>query len=157
MKQSPSSALEQRVRCFRPLAAWAIYPPPCPCRRVRKHRRRCWRGCGAMTADRAIYLDSSAIVKLAVAEKESTALRRYLRRRAPLVVSALTRTEVAWALLPLGPIAVQRGHEVLSSLDLSRVSHRILPEAESLSSTDFRSLDGIHLAPMKQFRVAVPR
>jgi predicted nucleic acid-binding protein len=37
---------------------------------------------------RATYLDSSAIVKLAVAEAESSALRRYLRRRKPYVSSA---------------------------------------------------------------------
>jgi len=110
-----------------------------------------------MTADRAIYLDSSAIVKLAVAEKESTALRRYLRRRAPLVVSALARTEVARALLPLGPIAVQRGHEVLSRLELTRVSDRILLEAGSLLPADLRSLDAIHLATMRQLGVSVRR
>lgn len=42
----------------------------------------------------AIYLDSSAIVKLAVREPESDALRRYLRTRHPRVSSALARTEV---------------------------------------------------------------
>jgi uncharacterized protein with PIN domain len=41
---------------------------------------------------RLTYVDSSAIVKLAVAEPESTALRRYLSRRQPLVSSALVRT-----------------------------------------------------------------
>lgn len=35
----------------------------------------------------AIYLDSSAIVKLAVREPESDALRRYLRTRHPRVSS----------------------------------------------------------------------
>src|ERR1700682_2685756 len=103
-----------------------------------------------MTADRATYLDSSAIVKPAVAEKESSALRRYLRRRAPVVVSALARTEVARALLPLGPAAVQRGHEVLSHVDLIRVSDRILMEAGSLQPAQLRSLDAIHLATMRQ-------
>lgn len=103
-----------------------------------------------MTAERAIYLDSSAIVKLAVAETESAALRRYLRRRAPLVVSALARTEVARALLPLGPSAVQRGHEVLSRLELIRVSDRILSDAGSLLPAELRSLDAIHLATMRQ-------
>ena len=39
----------------------------------------------------ATYLDSSAIVKLVIAEPESTALRRHLRRRRPLVSSALAR------------------------------------------------------------------
>jgi predicted nucleic acid-binding protein len=110
-----------------------------------------------MTADRAIYLDSSAIVKLAVQEKESTALRRYLRRRAPLVVSALARTEVARALLPLGPAAVQRGHDVLTSLELIRVTDRILLEAGSLLPAEVRPLDAIHLATMRQLGVSLRR
>lgn len=42
----------------------------------------------------ATYLDSSAIVKLAVREAESVALRRYLRRRQLLVTSVLARVEV---------------------------------------------------------------
>ena len=48
----------------------------------------------------ATYLDSSAIVKLAVREKESVALRQYLRRRRPLISSSLALTEVMRALLP---------------------------------------------------------
>ena len=103
-----------------------------------------------MNAERATYLDSSAIVKLAVAEAESAALRRYVRRRAPLVVSALARTEVARALLPLGSAAVQRGHEVLSRIELIRVSDRILLDAGSLLPAHLRSLDAIHLATMRQ-------
>ncbi len=110
-----------------------------------------------MTAERAIYLDSSAIVKLAVAETESAALRRYQRRRAPLVVSALARTEVARALLPLGPAAVQRGHDVLNRLDLIRVSDRILSDAGSLLPAELRSLDAIHLATMRQLGASLRR
>jgi predicted nucleic acid-binding protein len=110
-----------------------------------------------MTADRAIYLDSSAIVKLTVAERESAALRRYLRRRAPLVVSALARTEVARALLPLGAEAVQRGHEVLSRIELIRVSDRILLEAGSLLPVELRSLDAIHLATVRQLGTSLRR
>jgi len=45
-----------------------------------------------MSAERVTYLDSSAIVKLAVEEPESAALRSYLRRRTPFVSSALART-----------------------------------------------------------------
>jgi len=110
-----------------------------------------------MTAERAIYLDSSAIVKLAVTEKESAALRRYLRRRAPLVVSALARTEVARALLPLGSAAVQRGHDVLTRIELIRVTDRILLEAGSLLPADLRSLDAIHLATMRQLGESLRR
>src|SRR5689334_21544471 len=122
----------------------------CPCQWVRRHPQRCFRGCGEMSADRAIYLDSSAIVKLAVTEKESTALRRYLRGRTPLVVSALARTEVARALLPLGPAAIQRGNDVLSRIELIRVTALILLEADTLLPPELRSLDAIHLATMRQ-------
>ena len=76
-----------------------------------------------MSASKATYIDSSALVKLAVREPESAALRRYLRRRRPLIVSALARTEVARALLPLGPEAVQRGHDVLTRIDLVRINN----------------------------------
>ena len=110
-----------------------------------------------MTVDRAVYLDSSAIVKLAVTEKESAALSKYLRRRAPLVVSALARTEVARALLPLGPTAVQRGHNVLTTLELIRVSDRILLEAGALLPAELRSLDAIHLATMRQLGASLLR
>ena len=52
-----------------------------------------------MSAERRLtYVDSSALVKLVVAEPESKALRRYLSRCRPLVSSALARTEVARAL-----------------------------------------------------------
>jgi predicted nucleic acid-binding protein len=94
----------------------------------------------------AIYLDSSAIVKLAVQEPESLALRRYLRRRHPLVASALARTEVLRALLPAGDEAVARGRIVLQRLDLVRVNDRILSGAGVLRPPEIRSLDAIHLA-----------
>ncbi len=48
-----------------------------------------------MSGDRATYLDSSALVKLIVAEPETVALRAYLRGRQRLVSSALARIEVA--------------------------------------------------------------
>lgn len=57
----------------------------------------------------AIYLDSSAIVKLAVREPESDALRRYLRTRHPRVSSALARAEVMRALLDKGESARKAG------------------------------------------------
>jgi predicted nucleic acid-binding protein len=99
-----------------------------------------------VSAGRAIYLDSSAIVKLAVAEPESSALRRYLRRRRTLVSSALARAEVARALLPLGDEAVRRGDDVLARLELLRVSDRILAAAGRLLPAELRTLDAIHLA-----------
>lgn len=103
-----------------------------------------------MSAERATYVDSSALVKLAVREPESAALRRYLGRRRPLVSSALARTEVVRALLPLGPDAVRRGREVLARVDLLRINDRVLDTAGVLAPTDLRSLDAIHLASAEQ-------
>jgi uncharacterized protein len=103
-----------------------------------------------MSAERAIYLDSSAIVKLAVEEPESAALRRYLRRRKPLVSSALARAEVARALLSLGETAVRRGHDVLARLELIRINDRILAAAGILLPEELRTLDAIHLATAQQ-------
>jgi predicted nucleic acid-binding protein len=110
-----------------------------------------------MSAERALYLDSSAIVKLAVAEPESAALRQYLWRRKPLVTSALARTEVARALLPLGPTAVRRGLEALGRLDLIRISDRILADAGTIMPAELRSLDAIHLATMQQLGAGLAR
>src|SRR5262245_18440310 len=99
-----------------------------------------------MSADRATYLDSSAIVKLAVLEPESTALRRYLRRKRPLVTSALARTEVARALLPFGVAALTRGEDALTRLDVVRGNDQVLRSAGTLLPIELPSLDAIHLA-----------
>lgn len=98
----------------------------------------------------ATYLDSSALVKLAVDEPESNALRRYLRRRRPLVSSALARTEVLRALLDEGEEGIARGRAVLGHVELVRVNHRVLNEAGVLLPSDLRSLDAIHLATVRQ-------
>lgn len=99
---------------------------------------------------RLTYVDSSAIVKLAVAEPESAALRRYLSRRRTLVSSALARTEVARALMPSGPKAVARGELVLRRIQLVRVNERVLNEAGRMTPPELRSLDAIHLASARQ-------
>jgi predicted nucleic acid-binding protein len=69
-----------------------------------------------MSAERITYLDSSAIVKLVVREDESLALLRNVRRRKPLVSSALARTEVARVLLAFGAAAVRRGEDVIDRI-----------------------------------------
>jgi predicted nucleic acid-binding protein len=103
----------------------------------------------------ATYLDSSAIVKLAVQEPESAALLRYLRGRRPLVSSALARTEVLRALLPGGEESIARGRSVLARLDLVRVNDRVLSAAGTLLPMELRSLDAIHLATAQQLGSAL--
>jgi predicted nucleic acid-binding protein len=103
-----------------------------------------------MSARRAFYLDSSAIVKLAQREPESAALRAFLRRRRPLVSSALARVEVLRALLPLGEPAVRWGHDALAGIVLIRINDRILATAAAIEPPEVRSLDAIHLATMEE-------
>jgi predicted nucleic acid-binding protein len=98
-----------------------------------------------MSAERLVYLDSSAIVKLVVHEPESPALRRHLRRRR-LVASALARTEVMRSVLLLDADVVMRARDVLRSIDLVRVTDRILDAAGELTPSEMRSLDAIHVA-----------
>src|SRR5437667_4308605 len=112
-------------------------------------RRRCWSDCGAMSAERPTYLDSSALVKLAVRETQSAALRRYVRRRR-IVSSALARTEVVRALVSEAPAAIKRGQEVLAEIDLIRINDRVLTMAGALPPASLRSLDAIHLATAMQ-------
>jgi len=117
--------------------------------------------CERMSAERITYLDSSAIVKLAAEEPESAVLRQFLRRRHRLASSALAQTEVARALREDGPVAVQRGWEVLQTVNLIRVNDRVLALAGGgraggrgargalageLLPVELRSLDAIHLA-----------
>ncbi|HLY48380.1 MAG TPA: type II toxin-antitoxin system VapC family toxin [Solirubrobacteraceae bacterium] len=104
---------------------------------------------------RLTYVDSSAIVKLAVAEPESKALRRFLSRRQPLVSSALARTEVVRALMPSGMEAVSRGEEVLRRIQLLRVNDRVLRAAGRMQPLELRSLDAIHLASASELGSSV--
>jgi uncharacterized protein len=99
-----------------------------------------------MSVRRATYLDSSAIVKLVVREPESSALSRYLRRRRPIVASALARVEVSRVAAPFGLPAQQRARDVLRRIDIIRINDRVLTIAGGLLPHELRSLDAIHLA-----------
>jgi predicted nucleic acid-binding protein len=101
---------------------------------------------------RATYLDSSALVKLAVEGPESGALRAHLRRRSVLVSSALVRTEVLRALLLEGEEGITRGRAVLERVELIRVNDRLLNAAGLLQPPNLRSLDAIHLATARELR-----
>lgn len=102
--------------------------------------------------DRAVvYLDSSAIVKLVVAEPESEALLRFLRSRPIRVSSALARVEVLRAVSPHGKAAMARGRAVLARVGLLALDDALLDEAAALSPGELRSLDAIHLASARVF------
>lgn len=94
---------------------------------------------------RAAYLDSSAAVKLIVAETESAALRSWLRGRA-VTSSALLRVEVVRAIRPHGALAVDRAVHLIRQLKLVRISRLVLDRAADLGPRQLRTLDAIHLA-----------
>ena len=95
----------------------------------------------------ALYLDSSAFVKLAVEEPDTVALRRYVAgspgRR---VSSALLRTEALRAVRYLGAEALATIRESLRRIDLVGIDDRILESAGMLEPRVLRTLDAIHLA-----------
>jgi hypothetical protein len=95
-----------------------------------------------------VYLDSSALVKLVVAEPESTALAERLREWPQRVSSAVALTELPRALRRAGFGAAERrrAREVLARLSLVEVDRRILVAAAALEPPALRSLDAIHLA-----------
>lgn len=95
----------------------------------------------------ALYLDSSAFVKVVVEESESPALRAYLAASgARRVSSALLRAEVLRAVRHLGPDALATVREGLRRVDLVGIDDRILDSAGTLEPQLLRTLDAIHLA-----------
>jgi len=94
----------------------------------------------------AVYLDSSAIVKLVVAEPESRALARFLRAHPERISSALSRVEVLRAVRLQGTPARKRARKILARIHLLRVDDDVLDAAAALDPQILRSLDAIHLA-----------
>jgi hypothetical protein len=95
-----------------------------------------------------VYLDSSALVKLVVAEPESAVLAEYLVGRSERVSSAVALVEIPRALRRAGFGASERrrSREVMARLALVDVDRRILAAAAALDPPTLRTLDAIHLA-----------
>jgi len=95
-----------------------------------------------------IYLDSSALVKLALTEPESAALTNWLAERADqdLVSSALHRTEVLRAIWRAEPGALPRGQRIIRRIGRVALSHDILDNAATLPPARLGTAGAIHLA-----------
>ena len=93
-----------------------------------------------------VYLDTSALVKLVVIEKESRALRHFLRQAPDQCASALVRTELLRAVQRGGRAAFDEVRRVLQHVHLIQVSDAVLDAAGRLEPRTLRSLDAIHLA-----------
>jgi predicted nucleic acid-binding protein len=92
-----------------------------------------------------LYLDASAIVKLARREPETPDLVEMVRRDPSLVSSALSWTEVVRAVRRVGGDKA-RAEAVVGGVALVPVDDGIVRAAADLSPPSLRSLDAIHLA-----------
>jgi len=93
------------------------------------------------------YLDTSAFVKLVVAEPESPALRRAIARWPQRVSSTLLRTETIRALRRSGNTGqIPAARRLLRGVSMVRVDEPLLDRAADLEPAELRTLDAIHLA-----------
>lgn len=95
----------------------------------------------------AHYLDTSALVKLVVAEEQSPALRRWLEEadRTP-VSSDLARAELMRAVRRAAPDRIVQARAVLETMTLVRLDTSTFEEAGRLDPNVLRTLDVVHLA-----------
>jgi predicted nucleic acid-binding protein len=98
----------------------------------------------------AVYLDSSAIVKLVVREPETEALLAFLEPRQLRVTSALARVEVLRAVRDHGRSATPRATAMLDALSQLALDDALLDSAAAIDANQLRSLHAIHLASVRQ-------
>jgi hypothetical protein len=95
-----------------------------------------------------IYLDSSALVKLALTAPESAALAGWLAERAdqPLVSSALYRAEVPRAVWRAEPGALPRSYKLIKRIARIALSADVLDNSATLPPPELSPAQAIHLA-----------
>lgn len=94
---------------------------------------------------RDIYIDSSAILKLIIREKESEAVISIPRAR--FITSEISRVEVIRAILRYEPKALKNAEQVLRNLNFVKIDSQTLVQAERLPDRiSLRALDAIHVA-----------
>ena len=91
------------------------------------------------------FLDSSAIIKLALVELESAALEAYVDD-VRFASSAIARTEVIRAVQRREPPRLDRAWSLVHQAQLVEVTAGVLTAAAQLDPPALRSLDAIQLA-----------
>jgi len=95
----------------------------------------------------AYYLDTTAALKLVVAEDETTGFTAWLERHGDDVVSSdLLRTELLRATRRGAPHAMPRARAVLDAVTLLTLPTSTFERAADLDPELLRSLDALHLA-----------
>lgn len=98
------------------------------------------------------YLDTSAAVKLVVAEPGTRALRRWLAGRDGQIASSdLLRTELLRTTRRAAPERMIQARAVIDSLLLVTLPAAVFERAAALEPDGLRSLDAIHLAAAIEF------
>jgi len=95
-----------------------------------------------------LYLDSSALVKLAITEAESASLRRWLAERPHLVLvsSSLVRAEVPRTVWRADPSALPEAYQVIRRTTEIQITDGLLTKAASVRPAILRTLGALHLA-----------
>jgi len=97
-------------------------------------------------AEAVLYLDSSAILKLVVAESETDLVRALLRSWSERVSSVIASIEVERAARRVGGGAIRRARTVLSAIGLIELDDAVMRAAATLEPVGLRTLDAVHLA-----------
>jgi predicted nucleic acid-binding protein len=94
-----------------------------------------------------LYLDSSALVKLVVTERESAALFEFARAWTAWITSRVAAVELMRAARRAAvPQVVERAAHVLDSLAFIELDVEVAELAGTLEPTALLSLDAVHLA-----------
>ena len=108
-------------------------------------------------SSKTYYIDTSALIKLFVIEKESKNLQKYFSSKKPkLVSSALIETEVARTLFRLQREYGREAQEILDSVVLFDVTKSILADSTNLlPQSNLRAIDSIHIATCNMLKSGV--
>ena len=95
----------------------------------------------------AVYVDSSAVVKLIFDEDETRELERFLVDRPLRVCSIVGRVEVLRIARSVDDdLVVAQAHDILNGIHLVELDARTIRRAVDVDPRPLRALDAIHLA-----------
>ncbi len=109
-----------------------------------------------MSGEPRSYLDSSALVKLVLAEAESAVLDVHLGPRPALICCALVRVEVVRAVRRYGADAVADARRLLAPIEMINVDEPLLWAAADIEEPSLGSLDAIHVAAASRSATTSP-